>query len=67
MTLLEETYTLLDASPDSLREIARASGTNFHWLGKFKQRKHQNPGIRNVELLHRHLRERASERLLDTL
>jgi hypothetical protein len=57
--LLTQTYTLLDQSGEPIRVIADGAGVNYHWLGKFKQRRFENPGVITVERLHRFLSERA--------
>jgi hypothetical protein len=53
--LYEETLRLLDSSGKSLRIIAEGSGVNYHWLGKFKQRKFDNPGVKTIQRLRRYL------------
>lgn len=57
MTLLDDTYRLLDAARDdlSLREISEESGVNYHWLSKFAQRAYTDPRIRSVQQLHKWL------------
>lgn len=59
--LLDQTYRLLDASNLTIREIADGAEVNFHWLGKFKQRAFDDPGVTRVERLHRYLTGQASE------
>lgn len=54
-SLLERTYRLLDEADATLPRIAEGAGVNYHWLAKFKQRKHPNPGVLHVERLHRWL------------
>lgn len=58
--LLDRTYRLLDSSDLPLRAIAEGAGVNFHWLGKFKQRIFDDPGVTRIERLYRFLSERES-------
>lgn len=50
--ILEQTYQLLEADPRTIGEIAEQSGLNYHWLGKFKQRKFSDPGFKKISTLH---------------
>lgn len=56
MKLLDEAYTLLDASNESIRTISDKSGLNYHWLSKFNQRIWPNPGVNHVQKLRDYLK-----------
>ena len=59
MRLLENTYSLLDASPLSLERIATGAGVGYWWLTKLKQRRFDDPGVGRVERLHDFLSSEA--------
>lgn len=59
-SLLEQTYALLDASEESVSEIAEGAGVNPHWLAKFRRRRWENPGVVSVERVYRYLSTRAA-------
>lgn len=50
--LYTETLELLKSDRRPLREIADGAEVNYHWLGKFKQEKFSNPGVRTIQKLH---------------
>lgn len=52
MTLLEQTYDLLDASDLTYPEIASGASVDVNWLSKFKQRAIGEPGVGKVQRLH---------------
>lgn len=59
-SLLDRTYSLLDSSDLTIREISDGAGVNYHWLGKLKQRAFTDPGINRIERVYRYLAEIAS-------
>ena len=59
--LLAATYELLDASAESITGIARSSGVNYHWLVKFTNRRHANPGVTTVQKLYDYLIEKTEK------
>lgn len=56
-SLTETTRTLLieRVRVDTMRDIARASGINEHWLGKFRSGGIANPGSNRVQKLYEYL------------
>lgn len=49
------THELLLNDERTLFVIASESGVGFHWLGKFKQNKYEDPGVSKVQKLYRYL------------
>lgn len=49
------TRELLEGHPDSLEAIALHSGVGYHWLGKFKQGKYEDPGFSKIARLYNYL------------
>jgi len=58
--LLETTFNLLVNDNRSLSVIADESGVNYHWLGKFKQEKYDNPGVKTIQKLYTFLIKSAA-------
>jgi len=56
--LYTRTLNLLRRDKRTLHEIAEGAQVNIHWLGKFKQGRFDNPGVRTVEQLYRFLRKK---------
>lgn len=54
-SLYDKTIELLLDDPRSTKEIAEAAAVNEHWLGKFRQHRFENPGVKTVEKLYDHL------------
>ncbi len=52
-------HKLLLQDKRTLEVIALEADVGFHWLGKFKQGKYEDPGSRKVEKLYRYLSESA--------
>jgi len=50
--LLTVTHGLLVNDSRSLSVIADESGLNYHWLGKFKQEKYEDPGVKKIQKLY---------------
>ena len=61
--LYESAKVLLQQSSESVPTIADNAGVNPHWLGKFKQGKYANPGVRTVQRLHDYLLSKQEEQV----
>jgi hypothetical protein len=46
------TLALVRQDTRSIPDIAKGAEVNRHWLEKFKQERHTNPGVRTVQKLH---------------
>lgn len=51
-SLLDRTYTLLDATDLTYRQIAGGAAVDMNWLAKFKQRAIPEPGVGKVQRVH---------------
>lgn len=55
MNLLDETYQLIDSTPETYREIAAGAEVDFNWLIKFGSRSIGSPGVLLVQRVHDYL------------
>ena len=60
-SLYERTLKKLLRDNRTVDEIADGAGVNKHWLSKFRQGAHPNPGVNTVERLYRFLSTRKQK------
>lgn len=59
-SLLDRTYSLLDAAVDAdgrlkriiYKDFAKGAAVDVNWLAKFKQRQIPEPGVKKIQRLH---------------
>lgn len=54
-SLYEKTLKLLEASEQSLQEIATGSGLPYHWLVGIKYERFKDPSVNRIQRLYEYL------------